>query len=1154
MAALVATAGIFAFLGIPEIAAASTFEPLQDIQIWDTIVNLPLWVKITAGAVTATAATIGGFSFYSSRRTNEWKNSQSAKDLARIKEAKEYNDIKDLQLISEGARERYENLNYHIEEAESRGRKKLNNRNKDTVKKAKRLIAYDLLIITLADLAKNSLATDPSKRIGGELPAVWKERLDNAEQEAIETNFDGKLALKLKSLANEIRDQRTITEELNNNLKTFDAAVPSIFGGEMKEELKGAKAELENFQSSETAEERALYQNKNTGMRRRVSRRLYSEREDYKQHWDRYDSLGKLLKEKLTDAADRARQVDTELREMISEYDEAARNYRLARSHRSVPVTRYRTNHKGEQETYTAYEDQSAPYRSRARSAESDAQEAARKANRKLGELRTMLPALHRDRTIFTEGLKELLPKEPGKNVDADSGFGYIGAVLLPPIFGMFSSMSSSSDGQRARRKFKPVLESLERVEALVKARKNKESKWINNEIDIDLAKQIKKASSKLKSAGKEILTIALVSSLALLAFLGWPQAASAFTTSIQNSDPSSLFWISPLLTLISFGALGMVMNNNAGDDETIEDALAALERGEVKERLQAISDLNMTYKYDERAWKAVLRTVTQDTDPKVRAKAIRALNRFNQDRRVVLSILISVIEEIMHDKTREPETIAAIQTVSQLNIETGIEFLRAISETIPKDEKFKGRASLLSAIRQELETAQAILAKSNKVIDQLIEKLDWEHNSVKTRINSINELSEFAGSSKAKEAIIGKAKADPSIRVKTAAIKALSRFKGDSDALNFLHTFIKDGIGIIANIDPYSTKETITAIETISRMGDKKSLELIKELALIKSMPGQKLGERQIIKKKAAQKTLSDLIRVGAIAPLKTHLFSLRRSDKPAVRIEAVKNIGLYHGNARAGKALIKAAKTDLDQDVRMHAMANLINFENKETVDTLQSLAQKAEFQDARAAIWTLSFIGTQEALDALKNLADLKPASGKEYSDRETLLKQVASDSLEEIEQSEADPFADPATPGSIAEMFITYNQAEQQAMDEYESEVSGNANDAAAADEQVEQYLKNLATSKDPKFRANTARSLREYTEIEIVRHALIIAAKTDTDQNVRIIAIQSLQKIKHAEAAEALSYIILHPESTGSDVSFAILTLSRQGTRISEALL
>lgn len=464
---------------------------------WQWVKDVPTGWKVGVAVAVVIGATIFGF-YQHSRAWNEfWKHSKSHSEIVRIDDARRRNDAAELLDIANTAQARQQRMSDRLTAAKANKQKRVEDRTHDKVGEAEALASYDGLVWSRARLNHNFATDDRNARIGEDVPSRWTGRETELEQDAVRTGFEGKLALSLQSLQGEIGRERGWTATIDGQLKNFDKHVPALFGGTLGGEAKKGRADLKEFSDREIAPEDALLAAKTSAMRGRVSDRIYSESGEFRGHRDRRDRLQSLFDAKVDPAYQAAKQIDDDLASMISHRNSEAMYMTMAALHTH--------DYAGEQcdsdgkNCHAVYEDNSGMYRMLAASEASSAAAAARSANSGLERLKPMVNALYADKTLDQEQLRGLLPKVQGQRV-GEGGFDVFGDLLLHPLFGIFSGLSSASSGEGARSSFGPVLGALRALDGEVAGRRDGEIRWVEGTITADLAAQMRRAQEQLQA------------------------------------------------------------------------------------------------------------------------------------------------------------------------------------------------------------------------------------------------------------------------------------------------------------------------------------------------------------------------------------------------------------------------------------------------------------------------------------------------------------------------------------------------------------------------------------------------------------------------------------------------------------------------------
>ncbi|MBI4345560.1 MAG: hypothetical protein HY553_01815 [Elusimicrobia bacterium] len=453
--------------------------------------QIPHEVRVGVTIAVVIAAVLGGFYKYSSQLNEFWVMSKSAAQVEQIDEARREGDAPKLLEIAKSSHERGDRMETRIATAEKAGAKRVENRTNDSVRDAKRYLAFDRVVETRAELNHNAVTKDENTRIGKTAPDAWRARVGAEEAAAKESGFEGTLATTLRSMNAEIGAQKAKAGALEQHVDNFGKVAPTLFGGELRAQHQKGAADLQEFRTQEMAPEENLHSAANAAMRGRVGERLYSERQDYRDHRDRRDRLSKVYDQLAKPAVAVAEQVDAELRGMISARNTEAAMLTLAALHTND--AEYYTDTDGKQQV--RYVDNSGPYRLAASVAASQAQAHARDANAALQRLRPMVTGLHNNRTLQDEGLVKMLPKAQGREVY--DGHGLLTDWFLPPLWGIFSGLSNASSAERARTEFAPIKSALERTGAELSGRRDGETRWLDHQVDQDLESQIGRAGNR---------------------------------------------------------------------------------------------------------------------------------------------------------------------------------------------------------------------------------------------------------------------------------------------------------------------------------------------------------------------------------------------------------------------------------------------------------------------------------------------------------------------------------------------------------------------------------------------------------------------------------------------------------------------------------
>ncbi|MBI5240168.1 MAG: hypothetical protein HY926_06825 [Elusimicrobia bacterium] len=452
-------------------------------------------VAIVAIVAAVVAAGTGVYFWLRGKNKNEtWQNSKSNQDIIALEKARRDKDAPALEKIKAEARGRQQRMDGRIADAQSAGSKKidLSDGKSISVKDAQTFAAFDGLAAARAEMTHNAVSQDPAKRVGAEPPAVWQAQVSGLEAQAKTTEFEGTLALSLKSLRSEIGSEDAAAARFEKDIAKFDERVPGLFGGRLKEMTKRAQQDLGEFKSAEIAPEKALFDKANGAMRGRVSDRLSAKDAEYQSHLARLDTLNGAAEGTLKSAVEMAQQVDKDMADMARHEQSRALNLMLASQNENVLVNDYDSQGRV---IGSHYEDHSATFKALAASAGAEARAAAASAQAGVKALNTIIPLLHKDPVLKAEGLTFALPANKGKGPNANGSVFF--DFWLPASWNFFMTMFSESQANQARSGFAPIKGALESVMAEVNSRRAAERAWTDKQIDRVLDGQMKQAGTK---------------------------------------------------------------------------------------------------------------------------------------------------------------------------------------------------------------------------------------------------------------------------------------------------------------------------------------------------------------------------------------------------------------------------------------------------------------------------------------------------------------------------------------------------------------------------------------------------------------------------------------------------------------------------------
>jgi hypothetical protein len=433
---------------------------------------------------TETAAVLGGtgaigatgLAVVAQRAKRLWTGSLAALKLKKIDDAREAGSLGDVsQLISD------------IKQAAA-----INAAQGTGDQKAQKTQTREAAFLGLS-LARAELALDDSKhpdqRTSGATLQHWQSHLGTIDQQAtshVTPTSEGKLALELKKLEAETHKTQGIADGHGEAIARFEDHVPIAFGGQMAREAKATKAMLQKLRDDEIGGERTLHSSLTGKMRGRISDRLSGERTDFKQRRVRHGELQKLRQGKLGKAIAEAEHAESELAAAISDRQWESHYQAQALAHKN-DVEHYTED--GQQKTRIV--DNSHQYLTQASWYASSAQTHTSNANRSMSDLEGHLHALASDATMKQENLAT-----PGKHGlgDAQRGPGWAEELFLPTAFNLFSNFSAQSSLSSAKGAVSRKLGALGQLHDEVSRREGDEQKWMDQQIDADLSRQMQAA------------------------------------------------------------------------------------------------------------------------------------------------------------------------------------------------------------------------------------------------------------------------------------------------------------------------------------------------------------------------------------------------------------------------------------------------------------------------------------------------------------------------------------------------------------------------------------------------------------------------------------------------------------------------------------
>ncbi|MCX5796200.1 MAG: hypothetical protein NTY77_11945 [Elusimicrobia bacterium] len=449
---------------------------------------------VAAGAVAVAAITGGALWHHGQAADKEWTYSKSFREISNLAQAiraRNAGALDDMRQTAEARRQRMED---RIAAAEAVGAKTVADATNDPLAKAATLAGFDGLVIVRTALNGNELSEEPGRRVGGLTPQAWKDAIRGAQtagQQRPERAREGELARVLKDFHGELSREKAEAGRFDALLGEFQKTVPLVFGGNLKDQAKTAKAEIQRFKDSEISVEGGIHEAEDSAMRKRVSDRIYGQDQqpEFIKRRDHHDSLTGLAEGPLKSAVGLARSVDKDLQEMISQRNTETAMLAMAVMNEHVPVTKCERDSDGGQSCHTEYEDHSGTYKMMAAVAGSAAQAAAHKAQGEIDALRGQVSQLASNKTLKSEGLVAALPLTAGPNVSA--GGGGLLDMFIPGFASLLMTGFNAGSASDARAKFGPVKGALESVNGVIKERQAGEGRWLDGQIDQDLQRQM---------------------------------------------------------------------------------------------------------------------------------------------------------------------------------------------------------------------------------------------------------------------------------------------------------------------------------------------------------------------------------------------------------------------------------------------------------------------------------------------------------------------------------------------------------------------------------------------------------------------------------------------------------------------------------------
>ncbi len=373
---------------------------------------------------------------------------------------KERGDAAGLKQVSQEARERYLEMTKLINEAEAQKAKILNNPAHDTLESAKRAVAFDRGIETMAKLAENAVSEDAATRLGEVTPKAWANKLTGLENDAKQSGENGKLALAIDDLGAEVEREQKQDAELSKNIEAFGSVVPLISKGPLGPVWNRAHQALQDFRDNEIGAENSLSDQFTSGIKQRISDELFARDNEFHDRRNYYDSLNSAYDNSLRPAYELAQQMQKELGDAVYGHNSDGKN---------------------------GFIDKLAS--ANAKASEANVREEAVK-------LSILLHQLDRDLV----GVARALPS-PNFAMPSLSRAQVLGQTFGDMIEG-FTKLSSQRQDSYAQVRLQPILEALSEATNDAYDRLNSENDWRGTQINQELAQQ----KARARSSGTRLL------------------------------------------------------------------------------------------------------------------------------------------------------------------------------------------------------------------------------------------------------------------------------------------------------------------------------------------------------------------------------------------------------------------------------------------------------------------------------------------------------------------------------------------------------------------------------------------------------------------------------------------------------------------------
>lgn len=423
--------------------------------------------KGTILGIVAGVITIGALIFVLARNGSEknkiWEQSPASKQVVQIDQARAAGDATTLFKI----------------EAEARARQKTTQ--DADAKKAKTLDAFDGVVALRGGVNGNAVSSKPSERPGAQLPSTWKDRLTTDEAAARRSGDISRLARTLADLRAELAKENAAAGIYSEDLRKFQAEVPT-FGGAMGAQADKASKDLNEFRA-EAETEQALHDQYAAALRAIVSERLAATNPAFRGELERADRLARIASGALSTLDDQADKVDRDLKEMAAQRRAQRDNLAEADKHTADPGLAPNGD--------PIITDNSQDWKDKAAQNAANAQAAAASAKANIEAFNRDLASLRRDAALQEEGLDKSLPRS-ARVGQPDWQNGINRDLLEPWQLEDAARNFTEAEANDARARFGTAKGAVDAVQSAVKTRKNEVKQRVDEAVDAEIARQTK--------------------------------------------------------------------------------------------------------------------------------------------------------------------------------------------------------------------------------------------------------------------------------------------------------------------------------------------------------------------------------------------------------------------------------------------------------------------------------------------------------------------------------------------------------------------------------------------------------------------------------------------------------------------------------------